>query len=66
MDSQATRRDFIRAGSATAAGLLAGGAAQLAEGQHESHDQPMTNQQAEDPGDFPQTHAGPGGAFGRD
>jgi FtsP/CotA-like multicopper oxidase with cupredoxin domain len=66
MDSEATRRQFMRAGGIAAAGIISGQAVQIAEGQepsvepsaHQEHD--TQNQES----DFPRLHAGRGGPVG--
>jgi manganese oxidase len=66
MDSQATRREFIRSSSVAAAGLAAAGATHIAHAQHEhsSHESAPEQSRHESHGEYFRTRPGPGGPVG--
>ena len=64
MDTEATRRQFIRAGGVTAAGILSAGAARIAEGQEPPADHSAHQDGRDQDAEFPRLHAGSGGPLG--
>jgi FtsP/CotA-like multicopper oxidase with cupredoxin domain len=65
MGTEASRRDFIRVGTTTAAGLVAVGAAHVANAQHQNHEAVTKPGQAHEHNGQPAlTQPGPGGPFG--
>ena len=65
MDTEASRRDFIRVGTATAAGLVAVGAAHVVDAQHQHHEAASESGQAHEQNGQPAlSQPGPGGPFG--
>lgn len=65
MESKSHRRNFLRKSSAATAGLLAAGTVQVASAQEHTRHEHQAGTDSQGPkGEFPRTHAGPGGPLG--